>query len=1093
MKNSTNSSRQLSITLVIVMVTAGIPFLFQGCQKPVEAGQILEQTGVKGGLVVHLGCDDGKLTAALGTGDPYLVQGLTRYREDLPALREYFRDQGLSGKVTAGYWEGEHLPYIDNLVNLIVVEDPGEAGEEEIMRVLAPGGVACIRKNAGWEIEEKSWPEEIDEWTHYLYDPSNNAVSQDAVVGPPRHMQWTGGPAWSRHHDHMASLSAMVSANGRIFYIMDEGPKSSIQLPPEWIMTARDAFNGTVLWRKNIEEWWYPHLWPLKSGPAQLTRRMVAMGDRLYVTPGIKEPVSALDAASGEVIRTYKGTRTAEEIILSDGILFLLVNPSLKPVGYAQEDYHCWNERDRASYSWGWDESDRQLMAVNAGNGRQLWNRETPVVPMTLAVKGSDVFYHDGERIICLDRSDGSKRWESPPVSRVSPVPTGYSPSLVVYKDMVLFSGKRRALAGLSAETGEILWESEQPPSGHFCPEDVLVVNNLVWAGDIANGVNRSTGIFTGRDIHTGTVKKEFSPDIETFFMHQRCYPSKATEQFLIPSWTGIEYIDPETEHWSLHHWARSGCIYGIMPCNGMTYITPHSCACYYQSKLRGFCALAPEKQKPIDFSENLERLEKGPAYGNAEQGSGSGNTGDWPTYRHDPARSGRAGTSIPVKLAQSWQSSLEGKLTSPVIAGGKLFVASVDNHRLYALDAESGDVLWDYAAGGRIDSPPTIHQGMVLFGSADGWVYSLRVSDGELVWRYRAAPDDRQLVSFNQMESVWPVHGNVLVQDNILYCIAGRSMFLDGGMRLLRLDPLTGEQLSETLLDSRDPATGNNLQDLIAVKKMPVALPDILSSDGKFVYMRSQRFGLDGKRTVIAPETEHDQLGEGIHLFSPTGFTDDSWFHRSYWIYGKNAGEGWGEWFIPGRYVPYGRILVFDDQHVYGYQRDPQYLCNSSVLEYRLFAAAREANAGQMDLVRQAKIPSDRIHWKNRSLHPEEELTAINYRWITEHPPLMAHAMVLADNTLFVAGPPDLVDEREIWGKYHMSYFQGKLQQQLAALNGDQGALLWAVSAATGEKLTEYQLSSLPVFDGMAAARGKLYMTMKDGSVVCFKAQTGT
>jgi hypothetical protein len=375
----------------------------------------------------------------------------------------------------------------------------------------------------------------------------------------------------------------------------------------------------------------------------------------------------------------------------------------------------------------------------------------------------------------------------------------------------------------------------------------------------------------------------------------------------------------------------------------------------------------------------------------------------------------------------------------------------------------------------------------MVLFGSADGWVYSLRAADGELIWRFRAAPDARQLVSFNQVESVWPVHGSVLIQDGILYCIAGRSMFLDGGLRLLRINPATGEKVSETIMDSNDPETGNNLQDLIEVKKMPVALPDILSCDGKFVYMRSQRFDLEGRRSKIAPESQHDQVGEGIHLFSPTGFTDDSWFHRSYWIYGKNAGEGHGEWCIPGRYVPYGRILVFDRQNVYGYQRGPEYLCNSSVLEYRLFAASKDVRPERMEFVRQVDIPYNHIHWKNRSLHPDPELTAIDYRWIREHPPLLVNAMVLSNNTLFIAGPPDVVDETEIWGKYHMSYYHGKLQKQLDALEGEKGALLHAVSSSTGEKLAEYHLESVPVFDGMAAAGGKLFMTMKDGSILCF------
>jgi hypothetical protein len=340
--------------------------------------------------------------------------------------------------------------------------------------------------------------------------------------------------------------------------------------------------------------------------------------------------------------------------------------------------------------------------------------------------------------------------------------------------------------------------------------------------------------------------------------------------------------------------------------------------------------------------------------------------------------------------------------------------------------------------------------------------------------------------MSYEQLESVWPVSGSILIQDDIAYALAGRSMFLDGGMRLLRLDPLTGEKLSETILDDRDPRTGKNLQSRIDHKKMPVALPDILSSDGKFVYMRSQRFNLDGHRAVIDPEHQTDQEGEGTHLFCPTGLLDDTWFHRTYWIYGKNAGEGWSDWPVAARLVPAGRILTFDDEHVYGYGRHPQYLCNSSVLEYRLFAADKTFDPNRAAYINKVKIPQNTVNWKNRSEHPEPDLSAVRRKWLIEKPELIAKAMVLADQTLFVAGPPDVVDEESIWGRTLESEVQAKLRAQSAALEGEQGSLLWAVSASNGEKMAEYKLKSVPVFDGMSAANGRLYLSMKNGCILC-------
>jgi len=1063
----------------------GVLWGAQQMQQERTAMEILDTTQIKGGLIVHVGCGDGRLTAALRASDSYLVQGLDRNAGNVEQARNYIKQLNIYGPVSVDKWTGKSLPYIDNSVNLLVVEDLRNTNMTENMRVLVPNGVAYIKADGRWTKHVKPWPKEIDEWTHYLHDASGNAVANDTVVGPPRRMQWVGSPRWARSHEHSASLNALVSANGRIFYIMDEGPRDSIQLPPRWFLSARDAFNGTVLWRRELPKW-YNHLFPLKSGPARLTRRLIAIGDEVYTTLGIDAPLSAIDAATGKTIRTYSGTKTVEEIVSANGVLFLVVNPDRKPVGYKQENANCWTERDRASKRWGWGETVDKLMAVEAKTGDILWKLEGKVVPMSLAADGKRVVYHDGEAVVCIEHGTGRKLWRTP-VERSPLIPTGWSPSMLMYKDVVLFSGRKRSLVALSAKDGEELWASKLHPSGHFCPEDVFVIDGLVWSGDIASARPRSSGMFTGRDPHTGEVKREFLPDVEPFaIMHQRCYPSKATQKYIIPSWIGTEFINPRTKEWEIHHWVRGGCFYGMMPCNGLIYAPPHSCACYYQSKLNGFNVLAPAAEKKLSAASDEERLERGPAYSKIPRQKIETRNGDWPTYRYDAARSGHTKTKVPPTLKRAWQIELGGRITQPVVVDGKLFLASVDTHTVHALDAASGAKLWSYTAGGRVDSPPTVYKGRVLFGSADGWVYCLRASDGALAWRFRAAPHDLRLMSYEQLESVWPVSGSVLIQDGAAYALAGRSMFLDGGMRLLRLDPLTGKKLSETILDDRDPRTGKNLQTKIQHKKMPVALPDILSSDGKFVYMRSQRFNLEGRRAVIDPEHQTDQEGEGIHLFCPTGFLDDSWFHRTYWIYGKNAGEGWAEWSVAARLVPGGRILAFDDTHVYGYGRHPQYLCNSSVLEYRLFAAEAKLNPERIARVLKAKIPQNTVNWRNRAKRPESDLSAVSRKWMIEKPPLVVRAMVLADKTLFVAGPPDVVDEENIWGRTLEQGVQAKLRAQSDALDGAQGALLWVISAEDGTRRAQYRLESPPVFDGMIAADGRLYISTMDGRLIC-------
>jgi hypothetical protein len=55
-----------------------------------------------------------------------------------------------------------------------------------------------------------------------------------------------------------------------------------------------------------------------------------------------------------------------------------------------------------------------------------------------------------------------------------------------------------------------------------------------------------------------------------------------------------------------------------------------------------------------------------------------------------------------------------------------------------------------------------------------------------------------------------------------------------------------------------------------------------------------------------------------------------------------------------------------------------------------------------------------------------------------------------------------------------------------MAAFEGRSGAVLRAHSTADGSTLNEQKLDSPPVFDGLIAAKGRLYMSLVDGSVLC-------
>ena len=1076
------------ISTVILALAACSPAVAQQ-----SAEEILKASGIEGGLIVQLGCGSGKLTAALGAGGSFIVQGLDTDPATVQKARQKIRSLGIGGKVSADSFDGRRLPYVDSLVNLVVAEDLGKVAMPEVMRVLCPGGVAYVKRNGTWSKTVKSWPDTIDDWTHYLHDSRGTSVSSDRLAGHPRGLRWTGGPFWARSHEHTASMQAMVSAAGRVFYVMDEGPVESIQLPSKLVLTARDAFNGTVLWKRPLHDW-VNALFPLKSGPGWMPRRLVAVEDRVYVAPGIGQDLLCLDAVNGEVVCEYEDTASTFELIVSEGVVFAAVDTDCEACDYDQQHPDCWKERDRASIRWAWnrDDGNRLVKAMQAEDGRLLWQREMPVAPMTLTADARMVCFYDGSAVVALDRTSGKELWQAD-VMDTKQFRTGVSgPRMVICEDRVLLSPMGQMVA-ISAETGEILWSVKgKPRSGHLSLEDFYVIGDKIWVLGRGN-----FGAFTTYSLKSGEKIEEFKNPIDSFYIHQRCYPGRATVRFQLPPIMGTTVYDMENDAWSINNWIRGGCIYGMMPANGMVYATPNACACYYQSKLNGFNAVAPEPQ-PAKAPPAEERLVKGPAYGTRDERA-EYPAAAWPVFRHDNTRGGYARTDVPADVGRAWKKDFGTKLSQPVVGGGKLFLSAVEAHVVYALDAASGEELWHFIAGGRVDSPPTLYRGLALFGSADGCVYALRASDGQLAWKFQAAPNDRKLTAYGQLESVWPLSGSVLIQGGKLYCVAGRSMFLDGGLRMLILKPETGELISENVMDRHVPGSEKQLEDLLMGKHMPVAMPDILSSDGQYVYMKSQTFTLDGKRVRVRPQRPDTQYDEEVHLFSPISFLDDGWHQRTYWIYGRAAGEGWAEFQLPPKRVPCGRILCLDEDNAYGYARDPELMCNTSVSEYRLYSAdknpARKVGIPKLEgtwvegrYSSENPLAAHTVNWKQLAEQPMEKLSALSYNWVHEEPDVMAKAMVLANDRLFIAGPRDVVDEKKMWGRSNEKVFQEKMAEQTAWLKGAHGGVMQIFSKTDGKKLAEHKLENVPAFDGLIAANGSLYMTTENGSIVCYR-----
>ncbi|NOX53146.1 MAG: PQQ-binding-like beta-propeller repeat protein, partial [Planctomycetes bacterium] len=794
--------------------------------------------------------------------------------------------------------------------------------------------------------------------------------------------------------------------------------------------------------------------------PVQSQRRLAAIGEKVYCTPGYAAPITVLDAATGKVLKTFAGTERTMEFVFDDGTLFAVIGDQTDTLGIAQGGPLRDSEFPARTYGPRirvTEKPKNTIIAIDAESGRVLWRIGQAATDGyqggSLAVRGQFVAYATAKELVCVDRTTGRQRWRTPaPIVLQDRIGIGGAGVSLVLSDQAAYLADSQRIRAFSLSDGSELWQGEAVLN-HHKPPDVFLADGLVWSA-----------YFDGHDPLTGKIVKRLTQKMTGPMGHDRCYRNRITERFYINTKTGgSDFIAFDGSVEFPNPWVRSTCGIGHLPCNGLLYCGPPACSCCNWVMLNAMNALAPEpglksSAQPIPVARQV-RLEKGPAYGAAASDASRPAPDDWPTYRHDPGRTGVTKAKAPAKLKPLWQAKLSTRASAPVVAAGKVFVAEVDAHAVCALDAADGRLLWRYTTGGRVDSPPTFYCGLVLFGSHDGWVYCLRASDGVLAWRFRELPD-RRICAYEQVESAWPVCGSVLVKDGVAYFAAGRNSFLDGGIFVYGLNAKTGEVLYRQHLygpygPDGFPIITSRISSGVGIDGCKT---DILLTDGKFLYMRHQAFRAD--LTPLKPEDPRPP-----HLIPSPGFLESIPHHRTFWTIDRVI-----RYDIPaGHQAAHGDILVLDGQQFYevrGYTPARISPFDPRQKGYTVFAGVyREVD----------KTLVQKRGRKGRKRRPRRLRirSVAEERW-TASIPLAGKALVLADQTVFVAGTPVAFPPDDLWAAY-----EGRL-----------GGVLCALSAATGEKLGEVRLDAPPTWDGMAVAGGRLFVALQDGRVLCFGSQ---
>jgi outer membrane protein assembly factor BamB len=440
---------------------------------------------------------------------------------------------------------------------------------------------------------------------------------------------------------------------------------------------------------------------------------------------------------------------------------------------------------------------------------------------------------------------------------------------------------------------------------------------------------------------------------------------------------------------------------------------------------------------------------------------------GDWPTYRHDNARSGVTADSLTLPLVPCWtfqprhapEPAWEDPSPRPVagwyedtelrrvhfddafqvaVSGGAVYFGSSADGRVVALDVKTGQPRWSALTGGPVRLAPTVSQDKVYFGSDDGFVYCVGAADGRERWKFRAAPDDHKVLGSGKMISLWPVRTGVLVDDGTAYFGAG--IFPAEGVHLYAVNAEDGKLTWSNDGCADAPQSRISPQGYLLASKTRLFAPlgrvspaAFDRQDGHLLYETYIEHIIGGANALLAD----DQLFTGTEQM--IGYGQASPQARSSWF--------WGHQLIvtPDTfYAATGHELFAVKREAYATAslRRKELLDRQHDLNRKIQKAKRGPEAALKQLETQ-------LDSANEQLKESETQVAASQLWRV--PCDCEETLVMAGNVLFVGG-------------------KGKVL---------------AFDAASGKSLWTGQLDGKA--RGLAIADGRLLVSSNTGAIHCF------
>lgn len=111
----------------------------------------------------------------------------------------------------------------------------------------------------------------------------------------------------------------------------------------------------------------------------------------------------------------------------------------------------------------------------------------------------------------------------------------------------------------------------------------------------------------------------------------------------------------------------------------------------------------------------------------------------DWPTVHGNNQRTGFTPDVVRAPYERAWMAEFRGEIictrVEAIVADNRVFVGT-ENGTMYALNADSGEVIWKHT-GGPIFHSAAVADGRVFFGDTDGTLWAFNAADGKVAWQF--------------------------------------------------------------------------------------------------------------------------------------------------------------------------------------------------------------------------------------------------------------------------------------------------------------------------------------------------------------------